>query len=195
MCKHKSNWDYDQIYAKVSQNSINLLENPSNKEKIWSETSKTVCWDILLQEQYGRCSDTVYWAKNSIAHHPFILNEIRVGLYEIFKLVIIIVVKLEPCVQWKNKFSKIPVGLNRTNISDLDIQTCRDTGWKPCCWPCPCSPVLRWCWQRTRRPAKTWWSWRDERIPRTCWYWRYWWDEQLEAALWCWSFCSLRNHS
>ena len=70
MCKHKSNWDYDQIYAKVSQNSINLLENPSNKEKIWSETSKTVCWDILLQEQYGRCSDTVYWAKNSIAHHP-----------------------------------------------------------------------------------------------------------------------------
>ena len=70
MCKHKSNWNYDQIYAKVSQNSINLLENPSNKEEIWSETSKTVCWDILLQEQYGRFSDTVYWAKNSIAYHP-----------------------------------------------------------------------------------------------------------------------------
>ena len=73
MCKHKSNRDYDQIYAKVFQNSINLLENPSNKEKIWSETSKTVCWDILLQEQYGRCSDTVYWAKNSIAHHPWVI--------------------------------------------------------------------------------------------------------------------------
>ena len=52
MCKHKSNWDYDQIYDKVSQNSINLLENPSNKGKFWSETSKAVCWDMLLQEQY-----------------------------------------------------------------------------------------------------------------------------------------------
>ena len=62
--------DFPIFLVNLGNFGINLLENPSNKEKIWSETSKTVCWDILLQEQYGRCSSTVYWAKNSIAHHP-----------------------------------------------------------------------------------------------------------------------------
>ena len=47
MCNHNSNEDCDQIHDKVSQNSINLMENPSNKGTIWSETSKTVCQDIL----------------------------------------------------------------------------------------------------------------------------------------------------
>ena len=69
-----------QIYTKVSkidktwtilQNWPKILGNHSNNRKILSVTSKTVYYDILLQEQYGRCSDTVYWAKNSITQHPW----------------------------------------------------------------------------------------------------------------------------
>ena len=55
---------------KISQNWVKLLENPSNNRKIWSGTWKTVYNVILLQEQYGRCSGTVYCGKNSIAQHP-----------------------------------------------------------------------------------------------------------------------------
>ena len=44
----------DQKYWKILQNLPKILENPSNNRKIWSEKTKTVYCDILLQEQYGR---------------------------------------------------------------------------------------------------------------------------------------------
>ena len=68
----KSNGDLNQIYTKVSQYWVKLLENPSNNRKKWSETSKTVYQVILLQEQY-HCSRLLrdYGTMSPCSHNSF----------------------------------------------------------------------------------------------------------------------------
>ena len=72
---------YSQNWPKKLENLSKFIKNIQINRKIWSETWNTVYYDILLQEQYGSCSNTVYWAKNSIMHHPCKLHQMKYNYY------------------------------------------------------------------------------------------------------------------